>query len=109
MKSKTEFIDKFADQLTGFLLSAFVQDERNDQTMKARFMTRRISETRPLLEEMYRFVMEEAPPKPKEPPLDELVSATLAQYTLANDEVKKRVVEKFRVAFTPAKPPEAKK
>lgn len=101
MKSKQEFADAFADEFTGFLLSAFTQNEKPDMTERGRFMNLRLKQVRPLLEKMYDFIAE-IKPEPVKSSAETLVEDLLKVYPTLNAEGKEKMKERLRAAFVPA-------
>jgi hypothetical protein len=52
-KSRQEFIDHFADQVSGLLLSAFGEAWTADEGAKGKWMLKKLRQARTLLDEMY--------------------------------------------------------
>lgn len=102
-RTKTEFVEQYADQLAGFLLSAFAHDEavKVDMAAKGRFMQQRLVSVRPLLEKMYDFIANEpiTLPAVPEPSMNDQVNALLRKVGTLGSEQRKLVADKLAKAF----------
>lgn len=98
MKTKTEFVDAYADLFAGFLLSAFTQAEKPDMTEKGRFMNMRLKEVRPLLEKMHDFISE-VKPEPVKTTIETLEAELAKQLSAMAPEAKEKCRERLRPLF----------
>ena len=108
MRTKDELLEKFTDQLAGFLLAGFMENDKGDMAMKARYMQNKLAKVRPLLEEMFRFITEEPPPA-KPLTLDEELALMIKRINSVAPERREALVDMCRKGFTVnGKPQETK-
>ncbi len=103
MKSKEEFTAAFNYELSGILTSAFAQSEKLDFTEKGRFIVHQLRSVERLLHKMHDFIAETHPVfVPKEPTVEEQAEAQIKRCGSVPESARLKVIDKLRVAFTPA-------